>query len=325
MNTPKLSIIVPVYNVENYLGECIESILRQTFRNYELILVDDGSTDRSGEICDEYAAKDDRIAVVHKENGGLSDARNAGIKVCKGEYVTFVDSDDFIDRDTYELNMDIVLTNSSIDILQYPYVRYDGKNDYTAECKLTKDIKGHEDIFKNLWSGSPISYSVWNKIYKRAIVEETSFAKGRYFEDCMFVYDIYKNVQNYYLSDIGLYYYRIRNNAITSGWTFNKNYDQYIAHLNIYKEMFNYPSLAKFKGIAFERLFRRLIQAQKCDKKKNLNDDYKLLDSISPSIKEIALSPKHRRMWLILAIILGTKRLTKLYICYINKIKRTHC
>ena len=96
MTTPVLSIIVPVYNVEKYLARCIDSILAQTFTDFELILVDDGSTDNSGEICDEYAGKDPRIIVIHKENGGVSSARNHGLDIARGEYITFVDSDDQI-------------------------------------------------------------------------------------------------------------------------------------------------------------------------------------------------------------------------------------
>ena len=102
MAKPNISIIVPVYNIEEYLPRCIESILNQTYNNLELILVDDGSKDKSGEICDAYAKKDNRVVVLHKENGGSSSARNAGIAIAKGEYLGFVDSDDYIEPDMYE-------------------------------------------------------------------------------------------------------------------------------------------------------------------------------------------------------------------------------
>ena len=114
---PKISVIVPVYNVEKYLRKCIESILNQTFREFELILVDDGSTDSSGKICDEYALKDSRIKVIHKENGGASSARNAGLDVAKGEYIGFVDSDDWIEMDMYgELYRLIKENNTDISV-----------------------------------------------------------------------------------------------------------------------------------------------------------------------------------------------------------------
>ena len=100
---PEISIIVPVYNVEKYLKRCIDSILNQSFTDFELILVDDGSTDNSGEIIDEYAIKDERIKVIHKENGGLSSARNVGIEYSKGNYIAFVDSDDYINKNMYKI------------------------------------------------------------------------------------------------------------------------------------------------------------------------------------------------------------------------------
>ena len=102
-----LSIIIPVYNVEQYINQCIESILIQTYHDYEIILIDDGSTDSSGEICDTYAQKDSRVKVVHKINGGVSSARNIGLQMIKGKYLTFIDPDDFINIDTYEENMNI--------------------------------------------------------------------------------------------------------------------------------------------------------------------------------------------------------------------------
>lgn len=112
-----ISIIVPVYNVESYLEQCIDSILAQSYKNLEIILVDDGSTDRSGDICDRYAEKDSRIHVVHKANGGLSSARNAGLKICHGDYLGFVDSDDYIDPDMYKVYWTICFGKTRISVL----------------------------------------------------------------------------------------------------------------------------------------------------------------------------------------------------------------
>ena len=116
MNTPFISIVVPVYNVERYLPRCIESILRQTYTNFELILVDDGTPDRSGIICDRYAERDSRIRVIHKENGGVSTARNTGIDAAKGEWITFVDSDDWV-SDEYLKTLTTHLHNNSYDLV----------------------------------------------------------------------------------------------------------------------------------------------------------------------------------------------------------------
>ena len=104
-----ISVIVPIYNVEKYLIKCIESIINQTYKDLEIILVDDGSTDSSGKICDEFATKDNRIKVIHKKNGGLSSARNIGLDICKGNYISFIDSDDYIELDMYEKMIKIIV------------------------------------------------------------------------------------------------------------------------------------------------------------------------------------------------------------------------
>ena len=124
---PKISIIVPVYNVEKYLEKCVRSILAQTFTDFELILVDDGSPDSSGAMCDQFAEQDQRVKVIHKENGGLSDARNAGIEIATGEYLGFVDSDDYIADDMYELlYTNIVKEDADLSICGI-YDVYEGK------------------------------------------------------------------------------------------------------------------------------------------------------------------------------------------------------
>ena len=121
---PLLSIIVPVYNVEAYLDRCVKSVLFQLYRDIEVILIDDGSTDESSSLCDKWAQEDFRVIAIHKENGGVSSARNAGLEVAKGEFLTFVDPDDFIALDTYASNMAYLLEHHDVDILQYPYCNY---------------------------------------------------------------------------------------------------------------------------------------------------------------------------------------------------------
>ena len=131
----KLSIIIPVYHTQDTLPRCLDSILRQSFTDYEVILVDDGSTDDSPKICDAYSRQDGRVKVIHKENGGLSDARNAGILQAKGEYITFIDSDDTIAEDTLSLVIEKIITYPETDILEYPVMERVPKNIY---CLLKK-------------------------------------------------------------------------------------------------------------------------------------------------------------------------------------------
>ena len=126
---PLISVIVPIYNVEKYLDRCVGSIINQTYKNLEIILVDDGSPDNCPQMCDDYAKKDSRIKVVHKENGGLSDARNAGMKVATGEYVSFIDSDDYISLDFYETLLETIVDNDS-DIVECSVVKFYEDNSF---------------------------------------------------------------------------------------------------------------------------------------------------------------------------------------------------
>ena len=134
-----ISVIVPIYNVEKYLERCVESIINQTYKNLEIILVDDGSPDNCPQMCDDYAKKDSRIKVVHKKNGGLSDARNAGMKVATGEYVSFIDSDDYISLDFYETLLETIVDNDS-DIVECSVVKFyeNGKFDEYSDDQMIK-------------------------------------------------------------------------------------------------------------------------------------------------------------------------------------------
>ena len=130
----KLSVIIPVYRVESTLERCVKSIVGQSYRDLEIILVDDGSPDRCPQMCDDWAARDSRIRVIHKQNGGLSDARNAAIERATGDYLTFVDSDDFIAKDTYAPLMDILLEHNDIDMLEYPVFWHYGSTEQQRLC-----------------------------------------------------------------------------------------------------------------------------------------------------------------------------------------------
>lgn len=171
MNTPLLSIIVPVYNTATFLNRCIDSILTQKYTNFELILIDDGSKDQSGKICGEYAQKDSRIVVIHKPNGGQSSARNAGLNIAKGDYITFVDSDDYISMDCYQNNMEILSRDKSIDILEYPiYTVNKGNIEKLIIPRYNEEehLYTKQDIFL-FWSNNGIGVRgfVWQNIYKK--------------------------------------------------------------------------------------------------------------------------------------------------------------
>jgi glycosyltransferase involved in cell wall biosynthesis len=204
---PLLSVIVPVYNVEKFLEECVYSILQQEFEDFEILLVDDGSTDSSSRLCDEFAVKDERIRVFHKTNGGQSSARNLALDEAKGKYITFVDSDDYISKDFYAPNIK-VLEESDVDVIKMPYATFGLKNvDYPNQSKM---IKAKDDLFRFLITTD--SY-LWNRIYKRSIFDALKFPVGMILEDVFITPEIIKNINSIYLSDQGFYYYRQRENS----------------------------------------------------------------------------------------------------------------
>ena len=244
--TPKISIIVPVYNVEKYITECIDSILAQTHKDWELILVDDGSIDNSGKICDEYAIKDSRIKVIHKENGGLSSARNAGLDVAKGEYITFSDSDDFISFDTIEENIKIFKSNSNIDIVQYPvYYKYGSKDVYRNNIPM-QIIKGEKELWEFYFKFG--CYIVCDKIYKRYIFNNIRFPIGLFFEDTYIIPDIFKIANEMFISTKGCYYYRYREGSIINRpITYKYINDKIILFNKLYNETKGIEDILKYR------------------------------------------------------------------------------
>lgn len=180
----KISVIVPIYNTESYINKCIDSIIEQTYTNLEIILIDDGSTDNSGRICDEYASKDARIKVIHQQNGGMSDARNKGLDVATGEIITFVDSDDYIDSLMYEKMLELQEEHDA-DIVCCAYKLVNDKEvrDYSDD---TVTIFGDGEMFAEYISpthGCMPSPAVWNRLYKKDIFRDVRFIKGRMYED----------------------------------------------------------------------------------------------------------------------------------------------
>lgn len=203
-----VSVIVPVYNVDRYLGRCIKSIMQQSYRNLEIILVDDGSTDKSGTICDTFKETDDRIIVIHKENGGLSDARNAGIKMFTGEYVTFIDSDDYVSPDMISLML-TVLKQSSCQIVQCEFVR--GKDD---TYKFTGNGKYKVYNKRNAFENRDVHVCVWGKLYEKSLIKGRYFPIGKINEDEYYTYKcVYESNRTAIMPD-ALYYYFQRSNSI---------------------------------------------------------------------------------------------------------------
>lgn len=211
-----ISIIVPVYNVEEYLPKCLDSIINQTYKNLEIILVDDGSTDNSGKICDEYAFKDNRIKVIHKVNGGLSDARNAGLDICTGDYIGFVDSDDYIDKDMYALLYEFGFENN-LDVAMCGAVDVIGDKLIFPKQFETIILDNKEKIIANLFvnkkGGAVIP--IWNKLFRRKVIINERFDVGKSYEDVFLLLKWIGNTERFGRLPVCKYYYVRRRGSIS--------------------------------------------------------------------------------------------------------------
>ena len=238
MDSPVISIIVPVYKVEKYLEKCILSILHQTFKNFELILVDDGSPDNCPAICDEYAKKDNRIIVIHKNNGGLSDARNAGLSIAKGKYIGFVDSDDYIEQNMYELLLDkIVLKNADMAVCNYKYVdeQYQSIDNRNANMPINDEILGVDEYFNRLIGKCGWYYvPAWNKLYSKSIFDNIKFPKGKQHEDEFLIHHIVYRCNSIVCLRQSLYNYVQRSSSIMNQKFNPKNMDYGYALIDRY-------------------------------------------------------------------------------------------
>lgn len=312
----RLSVIVPVYNVEKYLRECIDSILTQDIDEMEVILVDDGSTDGSGAICDEYAEKDGRVTVIHNENGGCSAARNAGLDIAQGKYITFVDSDDYLLPNTYRTNVEYMEKHPEVDCLQIPTV-YDERIIFTRKYKRENKARtfvGNE-IFLNWWSGKTINHFAWNKIYKREMWENLRFMNGAFVEDCMITPDLSTRCQMLHLSQAGGYFYRYTEGSLlNSAWTEKKNMDFFMSRYMMWQRI---DELDYMNPVKIKSYLGTIKWFAICHKKGILNcSDY---DKFLNSLPSIRLLPKSRELgvvgWAFYLIvkILGTRGFVKLY------------
>ena len=232
----KISVIVPVYNVEQYLERCVDSIINQTYKNLEIILVNDGSTDNSGQLCDELAKKDDRIRVIHKKNGGLSAARNTGISNAEGEYVYFPDSDDWIEPDTF-LALAEALESQEFDIISFNREFVKGEEDaIVSEPEVTQVFEG-KDAFMQMLKHSYITGFANDKVYRKSLFSDHNiqFPIGKYYEDLGTNYKLFLSAKKVYATNQKYYHYLVDNpDSITQSWNEKKFRDMF----GFYKEIF---------------------------------------------------------------------------------------
>ena len=242
-NERLVSVIIPVYNVSRYLPQCFDSVISQTYRNLEIIVIDDGSTDDSGNICDQYAEKDDRIHVIHTDNRGLASARNLGLENVSGEYISFIDSDDWIEPQTIETFIGAALETEA-DIVKARYCsEYVG---ITVHSPMEKK-NSHTYIGKDVLSAfaeSKFGNVVWNKFYRAECFKDIHFPDGHNYEDIAIVWKIMKNLAENggvvtALSD-ELIHYRVRKNSISHTYILNNIAESWNAYLAKYEVLPDY-------------------------------------------------------------------------------------
>lgn len=211
---PLISIIIPIYNVEKYLGKCIESIVNQAYQNIEIILIDDGSTDSCPLLCDSWVKLDARVKVIHKSNGGLSDARNAGMHIAHGDYVAFIDSDDWIETDAFEKMLNRMLEdNSDVVSCGVKWVSDDDDVLYEVSVEADEVIDTHAAM-SEIIADRKLKQHVWNKLYKRDLIEDIPFEKGKYHEDIFWSYQVFGRAKKVSLMKESFYHYVQRSNSI---------------------------------------------------------------------------------------------------------------
>lgn len=303
----KLSIIVPVYKARRYLQRCIESILQQTYTDYELILVNDGSPDSCGNLCDRFAQECDKVKVIHKKNGGLSSARNAGIAVARGEYITFVDADDTIASGTYYYNMRILLSNPDIDILEYPVtMNYESPQSEVLSFKPER-ISGN-DIFPD-WirrKGYEHCFSC-NKIYRADLFNFIRFPEGEVFEDTYITPTLYESAYNVFYSDCGFYYYYKNEGSISTSYSFKSQYFLYKNTVSLYDKVNDtYKMRDEAKDILLNSL-DRLTDLHRCSdgKKEEYARARRMLKGKKIAINELFqmnISPARKAKYIIFSL-----------------------
>lgn len=231
-----LSIVVPVYNVVKYLERCVQSIVAQALADYEIVLVDDGSTDGSGALCDELQQRYACIEVVHQLNGGLSAARNAGIEIARGAYITFVDSDDMLAPHTMEKNIEFLLQHPEVDMLEYPVEVRAGSAD--AYMLTFADETQTADVFAD-WirrEGYRHCYAC-NKIFAARVWKEIRFPDGLYFEDVAIMPDVIRQCRCVHYSSYGCYRYIMQPGSITTSYRYLKQRHLFEGNHRLYMEL----------------------------------------------------------------------------------------
>lgn len=280
-----ISVIVPIYNVEKYLSQCVNSLINQTYKNLEIILVDDGSLDNSGKICDEFSEIDSRIIVIHKENNGLSSARNAGLKIAKGNFIGFVDSDDWLDENMYEILFKLIKDNDS-DISCCKFFKTADSEEKVPVIdneiiQSFNNIDGLNNFYTDLYTQTVVA---WNKLYKRNLFDNVTYPTGKIHEDEGTTYKLFYKANKITYTNKPLYYYRTTPNSITTR-KFNK---KRLDIIDVYDEKIKFIRSINNSAIYSKTLKWYLFTLINCyfECSDNMENNEKYLASIKNKISE---------------------------------------
>lgn len=276
-----LSVIIPVYNVEPFLDRCMESIVNQTYKNLEIIMVDDGSPDNCPQMCDEWQEKDNRIRVIHKKNGGLSDARNAGLAITRGDYITFVDSDDYIDLNMYE-SMIEALERTGADISTCGRCSYKNGEITEKHTSIKEVVLTPIQAVDELLRGGLIEEAAWDKVYKKEMFEGIIFPVGEINEDMPIMPHVFERANKIVCTGKPFYFYCENSESITHA-VYNEKKRVVIKHINEVSRYIEnkYPelkdALCEFQG-RYASNFLIIFEQQK-ELKKKYPEDYQFYKS----------------------------------------------
>lgn len=304
-----ISIIVPIYNVEKYIHKCINSIINQTYKNIEVILVDDGSTDRCSEICDEFAKKDNRIKVIHQKNSGLSEARNTGIENSSGEYLLFIDSDDYIEVCTCE-HLIKCLSKEKVDIIQFKKrIYFENKpteildKDISSTNHENYKVYNRSTAYDMYMNNKEFTREAWDKLYSKKLFDNIKFPKDRLAEDLATTYKLILNSNKLAVLDIELYNYLIRSNSIMGQKSIKLMEDACKGHLEIYN--FNKVHYRKYIKVSLSNYFNNLVKLYcRLDFLNKKEYEYRLkeIEDIIKGIKLKEINLKSKLVFLLLKL-----------------------
>lgn len=230
MIQPMISVIIPVYNVEKYLDRCVQSVFRQTYKNIEIILVDDGSPDSCGKMCDEYVEKYPNVSCIHKPNGGLASARNAGLQKASGSYIGFLDSDDWVAEDMYEYLFNF-LNEYNAEAAQIEYKEVYSESEFIKQPKENVSVYRGKDILQYYMTSTTINgnYSVCSCLFKKQVLEGICFREGRINEDIDYKYKVLEKCDSFVVGNLYKYYYFQSTGSITTSGLRKRDFQLYEA------------------------------------------------------------------------------------------------